>query len=98
MSVYKLDVVVPGVRIDPVLRGDPGERSKVDIRTAELVRIVCSETTLMRWGRFLILGGTAGAASGFPGTINSSELGMALLADNDLAIGCDPLMERFFLA
>ena len=52
----------------------------------------------MRCGRFLILGGTAGAASGFPGTINSSELGMALLAESDLAIGWDPPMERFFLA
>lgn len=91
--------MVPGVRIDPVLGGDPGERrSYVDIRTPELVRIVDSETTRMRWGRFLILGGTAGTASRLPGTITSSGLGMALFADSDLSIGWPPLMERVFLA
>ena len=54
----------------------------------------------MRWGRFLIFGGTAGAASGLPGTIISSELGIALLAERDLSIGwaAPPLMERFFFA
>jgi hypothetical protein len=98
-SVRKLElVVVPGVRIDPVLGGDPGERSKVEIRTPEFVRIVDSETTRIRCGRFLILGGMAGAASGFPGTIISSEFGMALLAERDLSMGCAPLMERFFFA
>ena len=52
----------------------------------------------MSCGRFLIFGGTAGATSEFPGTITSSELGMALLAESDFAMGCAVLIERFFRA
>lgn len=51
----------------------------------------------MRLGRFLILAGMPGAISGLPVTMTSSAFGMALLADNDLSIGCAPVIERFFL-
>jgi len=62
------------------------------------VRMVDSETTRIKFGRFLILGGIAGAASGFPGTMTSSGFGIALFAERDLSMGCAPLMERFFRA
>ena len=53
-----------------------------------------SDTTRIKCGRFFILG----AVSAFPGTMTSSGLGMALLAERDLYMGCAPLIERFFLA
>lgn len=56
--------------------------------------MVVSDTTRIKCGRFFILG----AVSSVPGTITSSGLGIALLAERDLYIGCAPLMERFFLA
>ena len=80
-----------------MLDGDPGDISKVDNRAPELDRIVDSDTTRIRLGRFFIFGATAAAASGFPVTIISSALGMALFAERDLIIGWAPLSDRFFL-